>query len=529
MKLNSAAIASHLFMKSETIQKKYQIIQTLGQNSLTQTFLARGRGLKYFQRYIIKKFRFILGNPQTKAIHELFHQEANALQILGGEHPQIPRIDDYFVDGADFYLVREWIEGMTLAQKVQQQGKFSEAEVKQILSSILSVLEYIHDFGLVYRELSPSSIVLRQPQRLFWIKNQAALAVPIYFSGIKKLESAALHLKQTVLIFADQQEYSPPEQEQGQSVYASDFYSLGLTAIYLLTGKTPSKLKVDPYENKLLWHQECPNLSSNLARVINRAIYTDSSDRFVSAQEMSKALFPESINISESLINQSAFDSELKLDTKIVIPILALGLGIIGLGFAMLNFNFSSNKIQQDLVRSLHSNQSNSIQVKENPFFPSQSRSQSANLTNSNNIDSVSIPVLNLPIFPIGTSEEHLITYLGEPSLKSKGYWQDSTAFLYQDLIAQQVDLGYLSDARTKTILQAEIFFAESVNGIEVQQAMRQLLMTNYSVAIAAQIEQVINQKSDKQEFTVNNLAGIIQRNSQNQIYISVWQLGFHP
>ena len=52
--------------------------------------------------------------------------------------------------------------------------------------------------------------------------------------------------------------------------------------------------------------------------------------------------------------------------------------------------------------------------------------------------------------------------------------------------------------------------------------------MSEYSVEIEQKIEQVINQKSDKQEFSVNNLKGIIQRNAQNRVYVGVWEADFH-
>ncbi|MCC0177872.1 serine/threonine protein kinase [Waterburya agarophytonicola K14] len=512
-------------MKGEIIEKKYKIIKVLGQDFCSETFLAQGKGLYSFHRYAIKKFKPILGDPQVRKIRDLFEREASILKLLSGKNRQIPQLHEYFVDGEDFYLVREWIEGVTLEQKVRQQGKLPETEVKQILASILEVLQHIHNYGIVYRELSPSSIILRQNHWLNLIKDRECLPIPIYFGGVEELESQTQRLNQPSLLLANQHQYIPPEKELGKSLYASDLYSLGLTAIYLLTGKTPAELDCDLYNHKLLWQQDVPDISANLVRAINRSICTKQSDRFASAEEMSQALFPQSIDISESLITQTEKKSWLTSEVKIVSTLMSSGLGILGIAFAMLNFDF-------DL--SLKDNNSlNPTQDKSSDVASLQEASKNNTVEALSSTTTVSsIPqeqaVLNIPAFRVGVPLEQIIDSLGKPTYESKGYWNNSRAFLYADFIPDRVDLGYLSDLQTQTIHQTEVSFAESVGGIEIENTLKQLLMTDYSVEIEQKVKRVIQKKSDKQEFRVNNLEGIIQRNAQNHIYVAVWKSGFH-
>ena len=513
-------------MKGATIDKKYKIIQVLGQDSLTETFLAQGRGLYYFKRYVIKRFRPILGNPQAREIKHLFYQEAKILKLLSGKNPQIPRLYDYFMDGEDFYLVREWIEGVTLEQKVKKDGKLPEQEVVQILGSILSVLQYIHNFSLVYRELSPSSIVLRQQNWLDRTSKKACLPIPIYFSGIEELEKESHKLNRRTLILANQAEYFAPEQKQGELVCANDFYSLGLTAIYLLTGKNPAEFEVSLYTNRLVWQQEVPNLTVNLTRVIDRAISPNQKDRFVSAKEMSDALFPQSVLISESLVTQPEAKPRFTPEIKIVTGLSLLSLGTVSLFFALLNFDFDSAKVGETRADRTSSELNKIDSIKES------SSKKKIDPVATGSVKSVEgVPpsaVLNLPVFRVGTPQEQFISSLGEPNQEGQGYWGNSRAFLYEDFAQKDVDLGYLSDAATQTILQTEMSFPESIEAVEIQQVLRQLLMADYSVEIEQQIEQVVGRKSDKQEFSVNNLEGIIQRNLQNRVYVAVWQAGFH-
>jgi serine/threonine-protein kinase len=80
------------------------------------------------------------------------------------------------------------------------------------------------------------------------------------------------------------------EQAAGRPVYSSDLYSLGLTAIFLLTGKTPQYLDTDLQTGEILWRKEAPDLHSNLSTVIDRVIRFHPRDRFASAPKMLEAL-----------------------------------------------------------------------------------------------------------------------------------------------------------------------------------------------------------------------------------------------
>jgi serine/threonine-protein kinase len=76
------------------------------------------------------------------------------------------------------------------------------------------------------------------------------------------------------------------EQAAGRPIYASDLYSLGLVAVFLLTGKLPQSLEIDPGNGEILWRRDVPNCHSNLAGVIDRTIRFHPRDRFSTAREM---------------------------------------------------------------------------------------------------------------------------------------------------------------------------------------------------------------------------------------------------
>jgi len=329
-------------MKGKLIKSKYRILRTLGKSKFSETFVAKDIQWISRRKYVIKKFRPILGNSQAEEIRRLFTHESKILQRLDN-HSQIPRLYESFMDGEDFYLVREWVKGITLEQHVQQHGVLSESEARQVLDSILQVLKYIHGHGMVYHQLKPSSILLCQQDWWKRLIEKDHLPIPIYFGRVKELENQKSQTNLTNALIGGHREYISPEQRDGESFFASDLYSLGLTIIFLLTGKTPSALKLNSY-NKLLWREEIPSLTTNLGRVVDRAISYVPKDRFTSAEEMLKALNSRPVIISEEIAGQRSKELLITPEVKITSLLFALGFGVMGISFGLLNFDFDQFK-----------------------------------------------------------------------------------------------------------------------------------------------------------------------------------------
>ncbi|MEH2251603.1 serine/threonine-protein kinase [Nostoc sp.] len=266
------------------LNNRYRVIQTLESGGFGETFLAEDTQMPSKRRCVIKQLRPIQNNPQIyQLVQERFKREAAILEYLGGATKQIPTLYAYFQLDSQFYLVQEWIEGDTLTKKAHEQGSLSESAVKEILINLLPVTEYVHNQGIIHRDIKPDNIILRHRD------NKPVL---IDFGAIRETMGTVVNSQgnPTSSIVIGTPGYMPSEQAAGRPIYSSDLYSLGITAIYLLTLKQPQELETDPSTGEIIWHKYALNVSQTMLTVIDRAIAYHPRDRFATAKEMLEVL-----------------------------------------------------------------------------------------------------------------------------------------------------------------------------------------------------------------------------------------------
>jgi len=269
-------------MTETFLSDRYRIISVLSSGGFCETFLAEDTQMPSGRTCVIKQLKPVTNNPH---IHQLvqrrFEREAAILEELGGVSKQIPTLYAYFKDGDQFYLVQECVTGETLSQKVKQNGCLRESEVRSILISLLEVLEYVHSKGIIHRDIKPDNIILRSTD------NKPVL---IDFGAVRETMATVLNSEGNVTssIVVGTPGFMPNEQAAGRPVFASDLYSVGLTAIYLLMGKMPEQLATDSYTGENIWDRQI--VSPNLAAILDKAIRFDVRERFSSARAMLNAL-----------------------------------------------------------------------------------------------------------------------------------------------------------------------------------------------------------------------------------------------
>jgi serine/threonine-protein kinase len=232
---------------------------------------------------VIKQLR-----PSADAQHvldmarDLFQREAKILGKIGN-HPQLPRLLDYFETNQEFFLVQEFINGKTLQQEVKKGGPFSEAGVRQFLSEALPLVQYVHDNQIIHRDIKPANLIRRDEDKKL---------VLIDFGAVKdKVMPVQETSEQTALTAyaIGTPGYAPPEQMAMRPIYASDLYAVGVTCVYLLTSKSPKDLEYDPTTGEMLW-RDLVHVSDHFAHVLQKMLEISIRHRYQSVEAILRDL-----------------------------------------------------------------------------------------------------------------------------------------------------------------------------------------------------------------------------------------------
>jgi serine/threonine protein kinase len=209
---------------------------------------------------------------------ELFEREAKVLSQL--EHPQIPKYLEYFhVDTPEnraFYLVQQLAPGKPLTAWVASGWRGTEAEVRELATQLLGVLQYLHSQSppLVHRDIKPHNI----------IRNDDGRIVLVDFGSVQDVYRNTLLKGATV---AGTYGYMSPEQFRGAAVPQSDLYGLGATILYLLTHRSPVDL---PQARLKLNFRSHVNISESFANWLETILEPNLGDRFATTNDAAIAL-----------------------------------------------------------------------------------------------------------------------------------------------------------------------------------------------------------------------------------------------
>lgn len=282
--------------QQQLFRDRYEIIRMLGRGGFGVTFLAKDVILPGEPFCVIKQLcpkvtdASALENAQKR-----FEREAKILAKLGS-HSQIPRLLDYFVEDGEFYLVQEYVRGSTLARLVRRSGCLTEAGVKHFLREMLPLLQYVHRQQVIHRDIKPQNIIRCEDDRRLVLIDFGAVKELVAQAGDTSVRTPTTHFIGTV-------GFAPPEQFSLRPVFGSDIYALGITCLYLLTGKAPLDFDSDRYTGELLW-QNHVQLSEPFAKILGKMLKISLSERYQSVEPIIRALEQESSqdNLSRCLL-----------------------------------------------------------------------------------------------------------------------------------------------------------------------------------------------------------------------------------
>ncbi|QSF49868.1 AAA-like domain-containing protein [Thermosynechococcus sp. TA-1] len=266
-------------MIGKTLGGRYKLIRVLGAGNFGQTFLAEDVHRPIRAKCVVKYLRPARTDAAFLPLaRSLFQREAQILERLGS-HEQIPRLLAYFEEDNEFYLVQDFIEGQVLRHELLPGCAWSEARVMALLQDALRVLAFVHQCGVIHRDIKPDNLIRRQSDhRLVLIDFGAVKEMGVSIGGGTLVGETN---PQTIAIGTPG--YMAPEQAQGRPRPASDLYALGMVAVQALTGLSPLQLTQDPY-GCWCWQAAEP-VSDRLVQFVNKLIHPSPYERFATATD----------------------------------------------------------------------------------------------------------------------------------------------------------------------------------------------------------------------------------------------------
>ncbi|BCJ40053.1 hypothetical protein GCM10010168_29110 [Actinoplanes ianthinogenes] len=206
---------------------------------------------------------------------------AEATVMARVNHPAVASIHDFVrADGVTF-LVMEFVDGESLAQRLRRDGRLDAAETIRIVAQAAEGLQAVHDQGIVHRDIKPANMLLRRDG-----------SVVITDFGIARHEDASRVTASGAILGTPS--YLSPEQVLGQPVdRRSDVYALGLVAYECLAGERPF-VGDNPYAVALQRVQQAPKtigvtVPPTVLALVERALAVDPERRFPSALSFAEA------------------------------------------------------------------------------------------------------------------------------------------------------------------------------------------------------------------------------------------------
>jgi serine/threonine-protein kinase len=255
------------------LQDRYEIISMVGRGGMGCVY--RARHLVLGNTLALKEN--LISNISEKFLH-LFKQEGMLLAHL--YHPQLPRVQDFFIEDGRSFFVMDFIEGQSLERLLSQSGNaLPEDKIIDIAVNVCRVLEYLHNQKppIVHCDIKPHNLLITP-------------------EGVVKLLDLGIARLMTETSADDGQlaltpPFAAPEQWEGRAGPRSDIFSLGATMYNLLTGKTIRT----GYEPLAFLHAPPlrslnPAASQGLDELISKCLREHEQDRWQTARELREAL-----------------------------------------------------------------------------------------------------------------------------------------------------------------------------------------------------------------------------------------------
>ncbi|MEI9978880.1 MAG: protein kinase [Edaphobacter sp.] len=287
------------FQPDELVLGRFRIIRPIGKGGMGEVYEVEDLQLG---TVALKTIRHSIASSSDA--FERFRQEVQLARRVSG--PQVCRIHELYLlpasggFAATAFLTMEYLDGITLYEKILRDGPLPWKEARNITLEICEGLRLIHEKGIIHRDLKTANIMLcnqdgasRVVLMDFGLARDFSIAKG---SSSASVERPAKTLPQTIV---GTPEYMAPEQFEGKPVSpATDIYALGIVLYSLVTGlhpyaaDSPAAAAIRRTKHPLPPSSLRPSIPRQCDRIIERCLEYDPEKRFQSAKEVTRVLAP---------------------------------------------------------------------------------------------------------------------------------------------------------------------------------------------------------------------------------------------
>ena len=253
---------------------RYMIGAVIGRGGFGITYAARDR--KLGRRAAVKEL-FIRGitrrgedgfsvqaeegrEEALPALREAFLEEARTLSRT--EEEGAVRVLDCLQDKGSSFLVMEYLEGVSLQEKIEREGPMKEEEALRCMRVLAGAMKGLHRKGILHLDISPENVMLTRD------------------GGVRLIDfglSRNLYAQILGTMYSFKPGYAPPEQyvRGARLLPCADIYALGAVCFFALTGRRPDSPG-----------REGPEISEKTRRLLKRAMEARPEDRYQTMEEM---------------------------------------------------------------------------------------------------------------------------------------------------------------------------------------------------------------------------------------------------
>ncbi|MEF9918670.1 MAG: Stk1 family PASTA domain-containing Ser/Thr kinase [Eubacterium sp.] len=293
-------------MISKVLNNRYEIIELIGRGGMAYVYKAKDLKLN---RYVAVK---VLREEYTENEQFIKKFDRESQAAAGLSHPNIVSVYDVGVEGDIYYIIMEYVDGITLKQYLNKKGRLDYKEATQFVIEVATALKCAHEHKIIHRDIKPHNILLTKDLMPKVADFGIARAITSSTVTMTNQTMGSVH-------------YISPEQARGGFVdERSDLYSLGIMYYELLTGELPFDeentvtIAIKHIQDELVPPKEItPDIPSSVNNIVIKLAHKKPEDRYQTMDELIEELEKVMID-ANAVVGDDATGKLLGNETQII-------------------------------------------------------------------------------------------------------------------------------------------------------------------------------------------------------------------